>query len=145
MKIEAILFLAGGLSVLPAVELTPNEHSAACWDMRIIKNGKIPDGSGYGNEMFLGSKEKAPLPKFVPEGLAFDGQGGYAFVKAKDSLRIKGDFTIEIIFKFSDSGPKATVVSLIGNKAASDKTSGFSLRYTTWQGKNLCFDYALNG
>ena len=31
MKIEAILFLAGGLSVLPAVELTPNEHSAACW------------------------------------------------------------------------------------------------------------------
>ena len=149
MKIAAILFLAGNLSVLPAaepaVELTPNEHSAACWDMRIFKDGKIPDGSGYGNDMLLGSKENAPLPKSVRDGLAFDGQGGYAFVKAKDSLRIKGDFTIEIIFKFHDPDPKATTVSLIGNKAASDKVSGFSFRYTAWQGKHLCFDFALNG
>ena len=148
MKMTVMLFLAGSLSVLsaaPIVELTPNEHSAACWDMRNIKDGKIPDGSGYGNEMFLGSKNNAPLPKSVQDGLAFDGQGGYAFVKAKDSLRIKGDFSIEIVFKFSASDSKATVVSLIGNKAASDKTSGFSLRYTTWQGKHLCFDYALNG
>ena len=102
MKNIVMFFLAVSLSFLSAAaqvaELTPNEHSAACWNMRIVKDGKIPDGSGFGNDMSLGSKNNAPTPKSVPDGLAFDGQGGYAFVKAKDSLRSKGEFTIEILF-----------------------------------------------
>lgn len=149
-KWTAALVIAGGMSALFAAEdavkqLTPDEHSAAFWDMSVIRDGKIPDGSGYGNEMLLGSKNDAPPPKTTPDGLAFDGEGGYAFVKAKDSLRIRGDFTVEIVFRLSKPDPKTQTVSLIGNKAASEKGSGFSLQYTTWRGKHLCFDYALNG
>lgn len=143
-----MLLLAGMCFLLGAdnvVNLVPDENTAAFWEMTALKDGTIPDQSGFGSDLFLGSKENAPLPKASAEGLVFDGDGGHAFVKtSRDALRIRGDFTLEVVFKMTNPDGNKAGFAMIGNKATSEKTCGFTFGYTTWAGKFLYFDYALN-
>jgi hypothetical protein len=130
------------------VELEPDDHTVAFWDLSIQKKNVIQDQSGFGNDLQFRSLDKAPLPVIKKdEGAIFDAQGGILEVKPKESLRIKkGDFTMEIVFKCGEKvNQKTAFFFLLGNKSHTEKNSGFNLNYGTWQGKKFSFGYTLNG
>ena len=129
------------------IELEPDDHTVAFWDLSIQKKNVIQDQSGFGNDLQFRSLDKAPLPIIKKdEGAIFDAQGGTLEVKPKESLRIrKGDFTIEIVFKCSEkTNLKNAFFFLLGNKSHTEKTSGFFINYSTWQGRKFTFGYVLN-
>ncbi len=136
------------LSAAPAA-MEPDDHTAAFWDFSMQKDGVIQDQSGFGNDMTLTSFDKMPVPVITAdEGMVLDNKGGYAQLKPKDSMKIrKGDFAIEVVFKANESVLKKNGAgfALFGNKSVSEKVSGFTLGYSTWQRFTLYFSYALNG
>ncbi len=142
------LFAAVALVAAPPAVMEPDDHTAAFWDFSLQKDGVIQDQSGFGNDMTLGSFDKMPVPVITAdEGMVMDNQGGYAQLKPKESTKIrKGDFAIEVVFKAQAQSLKknGTGFALIGNKSASEKVSGFSLGYSTWQKYSFYFNYALN-
>ena len=130
-----------------APELEPDDHTVAFWDLSIQKKNVIQDQSGFGNDLQFRSLDKAPLPVIKKdEGAIFDAQGGTLEVKPKESLRIrKGDFTIEMVFKCGEkTNLKHAFFFLLGNKSHTEKTSGFFINYSTWQGRKFTFGYVLN-
>ena len=130
-------------------DFEPDDNTVAFWDFAYMKKNQIIDQSGFGNDMVFKSKENAPLPKIVEDGVEFDGQGGYCELNPKESLRIrKGDFSIELYLKFTEEVAKKGInftYMIIGNKAVSEGKGGFTLGYSCYNGNKFFMQYSLDG